>query len=222
MAHDMRDQDRLKSAVIERVADLAAEKHLGLAMILAGFDILTAPHRDLPDDPAVLALIQENYPDATQALVRNRALNEEGLRVALAAAETLARIYVDYSPLSHWASDRTSDGEKTPRMSGDVDDVLSKLSDNWMRRGASPFGVTCTIVLTAIKNAFRSGLPWPKAARICLDALHTTYVMPSSLSDSDLLAAFADTMGISESEARKYVAAANNLSRSSDGGHSQH
>ena len=40
MAHDMRDQDRLKSAVIERVADLAAEKHLGLAMILAGFDIL--------------------------------------------------------------------------------------------------------------------------------------------------------------------------------------
>ena len=114
MAHDMRDQDRLKSAVIERVADLAAEKHLGLAMILAGFDILTAPHRDLPDDPAVLALIQENYPDATQALVRNRAL------------------------------------------------------------------------------------------------------------DSDLLAAFADTMGISESEARKYVAAANNLSRSSDGGDSQH
>ena len=40
MALDMRDQDRLKSAVIERVADLAAEKHLGLAMILAGFDIL--------------------------------------------------------------------------------------------------------------------------------------------------------------------------------------
>jgi hypothetical protein len=55
-----------------------------------------------------------------------------------------------------------------------------------------------------------------------MDALHMTYMMPSSLSESDLLAAFADTMGISESEARKYVVAAKNLSRSSDGAHSQH
>ena len=181
MANDMQDQDRLKIAIMERVTDLAAEKHLGLGMILAGFDVLTGPHRDLPRDPALLALIKENYSDATPALIRNRALDEEGLKVALIAAETLARIYVDYSPLSHWASNKANDEENRLRMSADVEKTLARLLDDWLGRGASLFGVTCTIVLTAVRDALRRGLPWPKAARVCLDALRMTYTLPASL-----------------------------------------
>ena len=205
MAHDMRDQDRLKIAIMERVMDLGAERHLGLAMILAGFDVLTGPHLDLPKDPAVLALIKENYPDATPALIRNRAVDEEGLVVALAAAETLARIYVDYSPLSHWASDKATDEQSRPSMSVDVENTLGKLSDDWLDRGASLFGITCTIILTATRDALRRGLPWPKAARICLDALKMIYTRPESLPDHALVTAFAETVGTSTREARKHI-----------------
>ncbi len=208
MDDDTRDHDRLKAAILERMTDLAEEKHLGLAMIMAGFDVLTGPHRDLPRDPATLALIQENYADATPALIGERALDEDGLKAALAAAETLARIYVDYSPLSHWAGDMANDEETRPAMSADVEATLTDLSNQWLGDGASLFGVTCTIILTAVRESLRRGLPWPKAARTCLDALHMTYAMPNSVSDGEGLAVFAERMGISKNEARKYVEAA--------------
>jgi hypothetical protein len=208
MDDDTRDHDRLKAAILERMTDLAEEKHLGLAMIMAGFDGLTGPHRDLPRDPATLALIQENYPDATPALIGDRALDEDGLKIALAAAETLARIYVDYSPLSHWAGDMANDEEMRPAMSADVEAILTDLSNQWLGDGASLFGVTCTIILTAVRESLWRGLPWPKAARICLDALRMNYTMPNSVSDGEGLAVFAERMGISKNEARKYVEAA--------------
>jgi hypothetical protein len=208
MDDDTRDHDRLKTAILERVTDLAEEKHLGLAMIMAGFDVLTGPHRDLPRDPATLALIQENYADATPALIGERALDEDGLKAALAAAETLARIYVDYSPLAHWAGDMANDEETRPAMSADVEATLTDLSNQWLGDGASLFGVTCTIILTAVREPLRRGLPWPKAARTCLDALHMTYAMPNSVSDGEGLAVFAEKMGISKNEAKKYVEAA--------------
>jgi hypothetical protein len=97
---------------------------------MAGFDGLTGPHRDLPRDPATLALIQENYPDATPALIGDRALDEDGLKIALAAAETLARIYVDYSPLSHWARDLANDEERRPAMSADIEATLTDYRTN--------------------------------------------------------------------------------------------
>jgi hypothetical protein len=208
MDDDTRDHDRLKTTIMERVTDLAEEKHLGLAMIMAGFDVLTGPYRDLPWDPATLAFIQENYPDATPALINERALDEDGLKIALAAAETLARIYVDYSPLSHWARDLANYEEMRPAMSADVEAILTDLSNQWLGDDASLFGVTCTIILTAARESLRRGLPWPKAARTCLDALRMTYTMPNSVSDGEGLAVFAERMGISKNEARKYVEAA--------------
>jgi len=88
-------RDRLRNAVLLRVADLSAEKQLGPAMILAGFEVLTAARRDLPRDPAVLALIQENFPGATPELAGARALLVSVFAMAMGISEGQTSRYID-------------------------------------------------------------------------------------------------------------------------------
>ena len=88
-------QDRLRKAVLLRVEDLSTEKQLGPAMILAGFEVLTAIHVDLPPDPAVLALIKEDYPDTTPELVRAKALLVSVFANAMGISKSQAQKYIN-------------------------------------------------------------------------------------------------------------------------------
>lgn len=87
-------RDRLRNAVLLRVADLSAEKQLGPAMILAGFDVLTAAHSDLPKDPAVLALIRDDFPDATPELAGARALLVSVFAMAMGISKSQTTKYI--------------------------------------------------------------------------------------------------------------------------------
>ena len=101
MPDEMEAQRRLKTAILERVRDLEGAEHLAYALIETGFDIIAGPHRPAELTSADRAAILDNYADATPKLIASRAVDEAGLAEVVGVAETYARVYIDYSPLSH-------------------------------------------------------------------------------------------------------------------------
>ena len=76
----------------------------------------------------------------------------------------------------------------------------------------SGFGVCCTLILTAARDALARGLGWPKVVRICLDAINMAW--QEALRPSPLTARLGEVeqitamLGMSRATARRYVAAA--------------
>ena len=102
MPDEVERQRRVKTAILERVQDLSSEENLAVALIEAGFDLLAAGHLPASLTAGDRAAIRDNYADATPSLIASCSVDEAGLVQAVGTAEIYARIYIDYSPLSHW------------------------------------------------------------------------------------------------------------------------
>lgn len=85
-------QRRVKTAILERVQDLAAEENLALALIETGFDMIAASNRPTKLGAADRAAIRDNYADATRELIATRSVTEAGLAEAVCVAESFARV----------------------------------------------------------------------------------------------------------------------------------
>ncbi len=203
MSDEVEHQRRVKTAILERVQDLAAEENLALALIETGFDMMAASHRPTKLSAADRAAIHDNYADATRELIAARSVTEAGLAEAVCAAETYARIYIDYSPLSHWKADRRQDEKRDAGL-------VAAMHRRWEAAGVSSFGVCCVLVLSSVQHALRRGLAWPKVVRILLDAVRLSYRVGAGpgLDEAETVRMLMRLMGTSKAEARRYVAAA--------------
>jgi len=209
-ADEVERQRRVKTAILERVQDLSAEENLAVALIETGFDLLAARHRPASLTAGDRAAIRDNYADATPKLIATRAVDEAGLAEVVTVAETYARIYIDYSPLSHWKADLQQDQKRDGGLAGEANELIDALHKRWLAAGVSQFGICCVLVLTTVQVALRRGLAWPKIVRVCLDAIQMARLgqvgSPPELSEAEILKEFAERVGISKAAARKYMA----------------
>jgi len=210
MPDEVERQRRVKTAILERVQDLSSEENLAVALIETGFDLLAARHRPASLTAGDRAAIRDNYADATPKLIATRAVDEAGLAEVVTVAETYARIYIDYSPLSHWKADLQQDQKRDGGLAGEANELIDALHKRWLAAGVSQFGICCVLVLTTVQVALRCGLAWPKIVRVCLDAIQMARLgqlgSPPELSEAEILKEFAERVGISKAAARKYMA----------------
>ena len=212
MPDEVERQRRVKTAILERVQDLTAEENLAYALIEAGFDLLAAGHRPARLSAAERAAVRDNYPDATPELIAARSVDEAGLVNVVSAAETYARIYLDYSPLSHWKPDLRRDRTLDGGMSEEAAGLVAATYRRWRAAGVSSFGVCCVLVLHSVQHALRCGLGWPKVVRILLDATQICYRGRAGtgpgLSEAETVQTLIQMLGLSKPEAKRYMAMA--------------
>ncbi len=210
MPDEVERQRRVKTAILERVQDLSSEENLAVALIETGFDLLAAGHLPASLTAGDRAAIRDNYADATPKLIATRAVDEAGLAEVVTVAETYARIYIDYSPLSHWKADLQQDQKRDGGLAEEANELIDALHKRWLAAGVSQFGICCVLVLTTVQVALHRGLAWPKIVRVCLDAIQMARLgqlgSPPELSEAEILKEFAERVGISKAAARKYMA----------------
>ena len=141
MPDEVERQRRVKTAILERVQDLSSEENLAVALIEAGFDLLAAGHLPASLTAGDRAAIRDNYADATPRLIASRSVDEAGLVQAVGTAETYARIYIDYSPLSHWKADQRRDQKLDAGMAEEAAELVEGMHTRWEAAGVSRFGV---------------------------------------------------------------------------------
>lgn len=101
---------RLKRDVEAKPGDLAEAPGVGHTLVEPGLDMLAVGHRPAAVTDAGLALIRDNCLNATPELVALRAVDEEGFITPSSETIGIARMYLDYSPLSHQQADMAADG----------------------------------------------------------------------------------------------------------------
>jgi hypothetical protein len=213
-------QRRVKTAILERVQDLASEENLALALIETGFDMIAADHLPAKLSAADRAAIRDNYADATREQIATRSVTEAGLVDAVCVAESLARVYIDYSPLSHWKADQRQDQELDAGMAEEAASLVKAMHGRWEAAGVSRFGVCCVLILSSAREALRRDLAWPKVVRILLDAIQTSYQHPAKagagpgLSEDESMHVLMEMTGISKAQARRYMAVAKAMQKS--------
>lgn len=84
---------KLQKAILERLDDLVAQdpESVAVAMATSILPVLATKY-GASQGPQNLAAIQKNYPDATPALARERALTEEGVHLAVAILTQVRRL----------------------------------------------------------------------------------------------------------------------------------
>lgn len=175
-------QARLKQDVAEKLGDLAQAPGVEHALVELGLDLLAARHRPAEVSEADFALIRDNYPVATPDLAALRTVDEAGLVTLLSEAIGFARMYLDYSPLSHWKADMVADEGPTRTAGNRLTAGVKILLAEGAEAGISQFGTCALVVLSALQEGLQRGLPWAKAARVAVDALQLAVPASSSAS----------------------------------------
>lgn len=164
------------------------------------------------------SLIRENYPDATDKLIADRSMSETGVFMAVATASEMARIAIDYSPLSHVKVDMDRDMALGDQVVGAVAKHMGQAFTNSVGEGLSPFGAAATMILQAVMTGKGHGVSGFKLIRPLLDALTIAldgYPMRSEAEvESAALDVISEQMGISRHEAKRYLAMAKRVKAS--------
>lgn len=207
----MNEQARnLKLEVLKRVEDLAAQDSTSTAVALvdAALAILARQF------PATLSdydrsRVQDNYPHATDELVAERAMSQEGVVTAVAAGIQMATIAMDYSPLSHAKEDMDRDFALSQEVMAPIVQAGEKMFVNGPQAGLSVFGVAALMIHLASQRAVELGVHRLKIARPLLEALGNALDSGASTSTEELdelmIATLRERMGISREVAKRYV-----------------
>lgn len=169
---------------------------------------------DLSDEAKVQ--IKENYENATEALMKERAMSPTGVKVALVLCEQLGRIALDYSPDSSFKKDMEKDNA-AQEIVGSYGAALQDAYKRALTQGLSAFGASTTMVLTGTALGGMSGLSTQRLARPLIDALLLAFDFdkkePTQEGSREYKAAvdqavsqIAKQLGISKAAAGKYAA----------------
>jgi len=159
--------------------------------------------------------IRTNYPEATDDLIDERAMDQTGVMVTLATAKLMAQIAVDYCTDSAFKADIDRDAKVGPTVGAQLgNEVLDSIA-RAVEKGLTPFGAMCTTVLVGTHSGKSAKLPVAKMVRPLLDGI--TLAMESKPTQSVEEAEEAamqyvmTQMGINKAAARKYLAAAKKM-----------
>ena len=213
----MTEEQRLarKAELTKRIQDLAEADLEGTAIAL--FDLaLTLLTKRYPAnlDDTTRTKIKAAYPPATDALMAERATSEGGVAMALAATSSMALIALDYSPQSHASAETKKDSELG--VAGKTAAALAaKAFEGALETGISPYGAAATLILSAVLRGRQNGVGGQQLARILMEAVPLTSPPMPLLTEKEVeakaLKALCEQMGISMSEAKKYLKMAKNF-----------
>lgn len=208
--------DQLKAAqeaiITQRIADLAAEDPDGTAVALIAVSLaILAKKYPLNLDEEARRLILDNYPSATEELISERSMAEYGVVMAIAAGAQMARIAVDYSPLTHMKRETDKDFALPAEVGKSTTLALVGEFDNAVGNGMSSFGVATTMILLATVKAMASGVPGLKMIRPLLDAINQALggnaaPLTEEEATENAIQLLCEQMQITRKTAMKYVA----------------
>lgn len=216
--HFRADHDRLNaatSAILAKLGPIEDPGHLAMDLLNVIITLLAKAHPPKIDAKAK-ASIKEIYPSATDSLIKERALSDSGVAMALAMASMLGDIALSYSPTANFRSQVAQDDRLPPRVLGDFQTKVSKLFAEGVRSGLSLYGVASVMIGQSTVMAQADGLHAFQGARPlieCLDILLERSpssfgpVSASSQHDAEeaAISALCQQMGISRATALKYM-----------------
>lgn len=205
---------RAKQEILaNRLSDLLADDPIGTAVSLCDL-ALAVMAKTYPEKltAAKKMKILENYPHATEALMRERAMSEQGLAWVTLLATHLMQVALDYSPLSHCAKDIMADEWVPSDAENGLGRHIAQAFEDGESAGMSLFGVTVALILATTVTASQKGLPWPKLIRPLKDAITLAMQRFGTLTitkedETLMLQALMATLGISSTAAKRYLTA---------------
>lgn len=205
----------LKNEIKHRIADLidSNNEDVFTSILLVAIDVLALKH------PASItkedkALILQNHNEATDQLISERALSELGIGIAIAGFHTMAKIVIDYCPLSNVKSEMDSDFKKPEELRFSASQECIGVLENARAKGLSEFGALAIIIHTAVAWGAENGVSPYKTTRNLLDAVSGAMRgLKKSQEEIDeiLIETLRGSMGISRAEAKKYIALSKSL-----------
>ncbi|ELG7182128.1 TPA: hypothetical protein ACP3ZG_001621 [Pseudomonas aeruginosa] len=200
----------LKEEILERVEDIVDENPVeaALGMCLASLAIL---HDLYPAKLSATAVkqIKENYPDATDELIADRAMSEEGALIAIRSNVIASQIAMDYSPLSHTKAHFDSDMKLSPESMRKAQHSVSLIFEELEGIGLSPFGAVAMVTTMAVQYGGARGLHGLQMVRPLLEnigqALENLSPEFKKMMDDRALEAVAQQLGISKQAAKNMV-----------------
>lgn len=160
--------------------------------------------------PVEIQKIKDNYPDATSALITERAMAEDGLELAVSSALYMAKIAIDYSPLSHCKNDMDRDETLHTPAQKQLNNNLHEAYQEGTLDGMSPFGVSACMILNGAFMGMEAGVSWPMLCRPLLDAIELVMekqIKPSQEEIEEMvIAQIMSQMDVSRAVAKKYIA----------------
>lgn len=162
--------------------------------------------------------IQENYPLATDPLIAERSMSVEGVALALALATQIAKIAIDYSPLSHCKADVDNDERHQSVIRDVLEPAVSAAYQASLKAGLSPYGATTMLIALGAMKGLQHGVNWVAIARPLVEMVGVTMrrgstVEMSAEQEEMAIRALMAQMGISRKEAKKYAAFAEQMMR---------
>lgn len=201
-----------KNEISSRIKDLVDQDPMMVATMLAlnSLEILATEFPAKLDSKAI-ALIKNNYPHATDTLMAERSLDEKGQLYAIGIAANMARITVDYSPLSNVKKETDQDFAVSPQVEKRIHERTVDAYTQNIMSGYTPFGAAASMILIATKMALSAEVSPLKLMRPLLDAIELTMKDASESSfsmkeaEEEAVKAVAAQLGISIAQARKYL-----------------
>jgi len=200
----------LKEEILERVEDIVEESPLeaALGMCLASLAIL---HDLYPAKLSATAVkqIKENYPDATDELIADRAMSEEGALIAISSNVIASQIAMDYSPLSHTKAHFDSDMKLSAESMRKAQHSVSQIFEELEGIGLSPFGAVAMVTTMAVQYGGARGLHGLQMVRPLLENIGQAMENHSPEFEKEIeeraLEELAQHLGISKQAARNML-----------------
>lgn len=209
----------LQDLIGERIDDLVklAPDATAVSLVMVALRILAGQYPPDLDDVG-RGRIRDNYPSATDELIAERSISQEGVILAVLMGTEMARIAVDYTPLSHTKPEMDCDFQLPDDTMRSLTASLLSTFDKGTAAGVSPFGVATTMILLGVVKAKEQGVTGLKLMRPLLDAISKALdggaATPTAQEVEELaIEALCEQMGISRTTAKKYVAIAKRTDR---------
>ncbi len=225
---DHSERLRRQHLVIEAAQSVSDDPfHQGVMLLDAALALFakSAPAKLSKSDRAHLKSLIPG--DITDDLITERAMTENGAAIAIGSFNTVAKIVNDYVASSDVRAMVESDNkpafqrpDSPPRKASKA---LSAAFTAALADGTSAFGVTALFLIATVVSARNAGLGTFQINRALMDVLdfnlkHHQPQTPQSIREVEdqAVASVMRQMGISEKEARSYLAHAKKMMRDGD------
>lgn len=210
-----RDRANATSAILAKLEPIDEPEMLAADLLVAIIALLAKAHPPKLDAKAK-ASIREIYPPATEALIKERALSDSGVAMALAMAHMLGDIAIAYSPTANFRSQVAQDDRLPPGILADFQSKVAKLFAEGVRSGLSLYGVVSVMIGQSTVmaqaeglHAFQGARPLIECVKILLERSPSSFGPVSASSQREAeeaaISALCQQMGISRATALKYM-----------------
>lgn len=209
--HDRTQTMVAKDDILSRVADLleSSPAETAAALALASIDAYAKGHPPKMTT-ADRAIIKENYPDATDELIAERAMSDYGTSLSITSSIVTAQIAMDYSPMSYVMDQLTADQALPSEKMQAAQAAAARAFEEIRAGGMSPFGAASMMIGMSSALARKDGASAYQLLRPLFEAAlrgigsERTPQMQKDIDDA-ALEIISKQMGISRTAAKQYL-----------------